>query len=137
MLYLCIHLEDVATKDLTLFLNKTPNLCLAALILMSMILGGMEVLLNLQDKEVSDSSSNTWSFVFLVGTIFWTYYDADRKDFEKPFDFGFLIYVFWPVAFPWYLVQTRGIEGLMIYFGFIFLWLAPWIMGLITYMYFT
>ena len=75
--------------------------------------------------------------MFFMSTIFWAYYDAGRKDFKKPFDFGFFIYVFWQVAFPWYLIKTRGIEGVVLYLGFIALWLFPWLSGLVTYVYFT
>lgn len=116
---------------------KTTHLCLLALIIASNLMGILEVLYNLQEKEIPTSTANIWNFVFLIGTIFWAYHDANREDFEKPFDFGFLVYVFWPIAFPWYLIQTRGFEGVLVYLGFIFLWLWPWCAGLVAYVYYS
>jgi len=116
-------------------MNK--NLYIYTLIFFASCMGVIEVLLNLQEKEVSDYTQSMWGLVFVILSILWAYYDADRSDFEKPFDFGFLIYVFWPVAFPWYLVKTRGVEGLLLFFGFISLWLSPWLSGLVAYVYFT
>ena len=100
-------------------------------------MGVIEVLLILQGKEVSESTLSAWGLVSVILSILWAYYDADRNDFKKPFDFGFLVYVFWPVAFPWYLVKTRGVEGLLLFLGFISLWLSPWLSGLVAYVYFT
>ena len=118
-------------------MKKATTLTIIALLIMSFFLCVIEVLLNLQEKEISTSTQATWGVIFLFLTIFWAYYDADREDFEKPFDFGFFIYAFWYVAFPWYLVKTRGIEGILLYIGFLAIWLAPWFSGLVAYVYYT
>jgi len=118
-------------------MSKNKNLYVYTLIGLAVCMGTVEVLLNLQDKVVSDSTQTIWGFVCLVLTILWAYFDADRPDFEKPYDFGLFAYVFWPIALPWYLFTTRGVEGLVVYFGFMSLWLGPWIAGLIAYTYFT
>lgn len=101
------------------------------------MVGVLEVFLIIKGKEISASTEAIWGAIFLFLTIYWAYYDAERDDFEKPFDFGFFIYVFWYVAFPWYLIKTRGIEGVLLLIGFLTIWLAPWLAGLITYVYFT
>ncbi len=115
-------------------MNK--NLYIYTLIAIAICMGILEVLLNLQEKEVSRSTQNIWGFIFVLLSILWAYYDAEREDFERPFDFGFLVYVFWPIAFPWYLFKTRGAEGILMLFGFISIWLGPWLAGLIAYVYF-
>jgi len=113
------------------------NLYIYFLLAFSFCLSVVQILLNLRGEEISDATDALWSGVFLLTTIFWAYYDADRRDFDKPFDFGFLIYVFWPIALPWYLIKTRGIEGLLIFLGFMAIWLGPWLAGLVAYVYFT
>jgi len=102
---------------------------------LSFCMGFIEVRLNLQEEVVSDATQTLWAGVFVLLSIFWAYYDAEREDFDKPFDFGFLVYVFWPVAFPWYLIKTRGTEGVLVLIGFITLWLGPWFAGLLAYVY--
>ncbi len=116
---------------------KKQDLYLLGLIVMSGCMTILEVLMNLKEQVVSDSTQAVWGTVFLVASILWAYYDADREDFEKPFDFGLFIYIFWPVAFPWYLVKTRGAEGALIFLGFISIWLGPWLAGLVAYVYYT
>ena len=118
-------------------MKQNNSLYIYALIVLSICLGIIEVLFNLQGEEVSESTQSIWGVVFLLLSILWAYYDADRSDFEKPFDFGFLVYVFWPIAFPWYLVKTRGAEGILVALGFVSIWLGPWIAGLVAYVYFT
>ncbi len=118
-------------------MNKIPRFIIIILLIFASLLSVVEIILNIQEKELSTSTQAIWDVMFFISTIFWAYYDADRKNFEKPFDFGFFIYVFWPVAFPWYLIKTRGIEGVVLYLGFIALWLFPWLSGLVTYVYFT
>jgi|GEM_PF-1615729 len=118
-------------------MTKNKDLYLYTLIGLAFCMGIIEVMLNLEGNMVSDSTQNVWGIAFALLSIHWVYYDADRADFNKPFDFGFLVYVFWPIAFPWYLFATRGIEGVLVLFGFVTLWLGPWLAGLITYVYFT
>ena len=103
----------------------------------SFCLGVVNVMLNLQGKDLSLSTDTLWGIAFLITTVFWAYYDADRGDFNKPFDFGLFIYVFWPIAFPWYLVKTRGAEGALMFLGFILLWKGPWLAGLVAYVYYS
>jgi hypothetical protein len=116
---------------------KNTKLYIYLLMVLSFLLVVIEVALNLQGKSVSNSTNSVWSLMFFVTTIFWAYYDADREDFNKPFDFGLFIYIFWPVAFPWYLLKTRGTDGSLMLLGFLVLWLGPWLAGLVTYVYFS
>lgn len=107
-----------------------------ALITLSISMGALEVILNLNDDGISDTTRSLWGFIFIVLSIMWAYADARQRNFHKPFDFGFLAYVLWPIVFPWYLVTTRGIKGILLFFGFLTCWLGPWLAGLITYVYF-
>lgn len=100
-------------------------------------MGFLEVNLNLKNEVASDSTQTLWGLAFIVLTIMWAYADSIPRKFHKPYEFGFLAYVLWPLAFPWYLLSSRGLEGLVLLFGFISIWLGPWMAGLIAYAYFT
>jgi len=97
----------------------------------------LEVILNLAGTDVSNSITLFWDGVFVICTVLWVKYDAKERGFIRPFDFDFLVYVLWPVAFPWYLIKTRGLEGLVLLFGFLWVLLIPWLSGLIAYVYYT
>jgi hypothetical protein len=86
-------------------MKKKKDLYIYTLIFLAICMGIIEIFLNLQGQELSESTQSVWGLVFVMLSILWTYYDADRSHFKRPFDFGFLIYVFWPIAFPWYLIN--------------------------------
>lgn len=117
-------------------MNK-KNIAVYLLLLLAVGMGTAEVLLNSYGELVSDATQSLWSLVFVIITIIWVIADADTNNFEKPFDFGFLIYIFWPVALPYYLVSTRGVEGIVLFLGFVGIWIGPWLAGLIAYTYFV
>lgn len=112
------------------------NLAVYILLLLSIGMGTVEVLFNSNGKLVSSSTQTLWSLVFSVITIVWVMADAKTNIFNKPFDFGFLMYIFWPIAFPYYLVSTRGVEGIVLFIGFVGILLGPWLAGLVAYNYF-
>jgi hypothetical protein len=116
---------------------KRNSLYIYSLIGLSTLMTVAEVAMNLEGQEVSDSTAFFWGAAFIILSIVWANKDAKTNNFEKPFDFGFLVYVFWPVAFPWYLVKTRGIDGVLIFLGFLFIWAVPSCFGLVAYVYFS
>jgi hypothetical protein len=116
---------------------KSQKLVIYVLMVLSFGMGVLEVVLNLHDEVVSDTTQSLWVLVFLVLSIMWVYADAKERSFHKPFDFGFIAYVLWPVVFPWYLITTRGVEGLVLFMGFLMIWFGPWLAGVVAYVYFT
>lgn len=115
-------------------MNK-KNLILSTLLLIASAIAIVEILLNSKGEVLSDSTQTLWGFAFYFLTIIWATVDADNHEFEKPFDFGFLMYIFWPIAFPYYLCKTRGFDGLVFYIGFIGIGSGPWLLGLVAYTY--
>ena len=94
-----------------------------------------EITLNIREDYLSDATQAAWGIIFILLSIFWAYYDAKESNFDGPFEFGFLVYIFWPVALPWYLVTTRGLEGVFVLLGLIALWIGPWLSGVVAYFY--
>lgn len=115
-------------------MNK-QNKIIFTLILLSIAMTVVEVILNARGEGLSDTTQILWGGIFIIMSTLWVVVDADSNNFEKPFDFDFLIYIFWPIALPYYLISTRGLEGAIIFFGFINLWLGPWLAGLVAYTY--
>ncbi|MEH6542493.1 MAG: hypothetical protein V7721_01000 [Porticoccaceae bacterium] len=115
-------------------MNK-KSLSISALIFLALGMGAVEVIMNSRGEVVSDSTQSLWGILFVIVTIVWAMADSETNEFDKPFDFGFLMYIFWPIALPYYLISTRGIEGIVLFFGFISIWLGPWLAGLVAYTY--
>ena len=74
-------------------------------------------------RPASTALADTVSVILLVMWI-----AADRKDhpqIERPFDYGFLVLMFWLPYLPYYLWRSRGAAGLWMFVGFLGLfWLG-------------
>ena len=117
-------------------LTTKKNLYLWVLILISLGMGVTEVILGSQGGVVSDTTQALWLFIFLVMSILWAVADTRSRHVEQPFDFDFLMYVFWPIALPYYLISTRGSEGMLMFLGFVLIGWGPWLAGVVAYVYF-
>lgn len=115
-------------------MNK-KNLITVTFILLAICVGTVEVILNSQGEVTSDVTQTAWGAISLFLTIVWAMADSETNDFDKPFDFGFLMYMFWPIALPYYLYSTRGLDGIVLYIGFMGVWVGPWLAGLVAYTY--
>lgn len=111
------------------------NLYIVILVLISLGMGVVEVAMNGRGEVVSDTTQWLWGLVFIVLSILWAVDDAQSSHFEKPFDFDFLMYIFWPLAFPYYLLSTRKYEGIPLFLGFLMIGIGPWLAGLVAYVY--
>lgn len=109
---------------------NNKNLIVFALTLLSLALAVVELMLNSGGESVSMATEVLWSLIFIMLTILWAEVDSRLTHFEKPFDFDFLMYIFWPVAFPYYLIATRGAKGGLVFAGFVALWCGPLVLGL-------
>jgi hypothetical protein len=118
-------------------MGQSQKIIIYVLLALSIGMSVLAVTASVKDSEVSDVAQSLWSLAFVFLIIMWVFGDAKERKFHKPFDFGFIIYVFWPILFPWYLVNTRGHEGILIFLGFIMLWIAPLLSGIIAYAYAT
>ena len=65
-----------------------------------------------------------WLVVFSVLTALWAREDR-RAGAAGPGHSWLLMVFFWPVALAYHLVKTRGLEGFVLYMGFLAIYLAP------------
>ncbi|MEX1033893.1 MAG: hypothetical protein WDZ30_11080 [Cellvibrionaceae bacterium] len=108
-----------------------------ALVLISFLLSIVEIYLNLQEEVVSDTTTVLWALAFAFLVAIWATKDPKKSEFDTPFEFGFIMYLFWPLMLPYYLVKTRGLEGLVLFIGFVAIYLIPYFSGLVAYVYFS
>ena len=59
----------------------------------------------------------SWSYIFLL--LMWVYTDSKEQSNKifRPFDYGYLIFLFWLPYLPYYFWRTRGVLGLVWLFG--------------------
>lgn len=111
------------------------RILLLALVALGLAIGGYEAALFTQGRQVGSAFHETCSLAFLVLLVLWVDRDCRKhKNVYRPFDFGFLVFVFWLPYLPYYLVRTRGTWGLVWLLGFVlvsnFGYLLKWIIYL-------
>ena len=114
----------------------TKSIYLTLLLLFSAGMASVEIITGLKGYETEAKTQILWSLTFIVLTIFWLKEDAKINKFDIPFDMDFLLYLLWPITLPWYLISTRGADGIILFIGFLFLYIGPWLSGLVAYAYF-
>jgi len=73
--------------------------------------------------NVYSESANLWTLVSFFLIALWLRLDLRMNGY--PYDYGINIYAFWAIAFPYYLVETRGKLGMLGFLGFMLLVLFP------------
>ena len=76
------------------------NSYILALCFTSVAMAAIEVMFNSQGEVVSDATQSLWALSCVLITVFWVLADAKTQRFEKPFEFGFLMYILWPLSLP-------------------------------------
>jgi hypothetical protein len=98
---------------------------LAALVGLSVVVGAYQAVLFALGHFAGAPFHAIWSLVFLLLLVSWVDLDCrERKDIYRPFEFGFLVFVFWLPYLPYYLLRTRRARGLLWLLGFFLLFYA-------------
>ena len=88
---------------------NNQSIFLVTLAVLSLFIGIAVVVLYFNDLEVSAGFNGLWQFVIVVLLVMWVNEDSkNNKKIYKPFDFGFLVFLFYIIYFPYYLIKTRG-----------------------------
>lgn len=111
---------------------KTKTYYLLTLVAISVISAIYEAMVYWHDLVASNNILFIGQLLFVVLLVMWV--DTDSKDQAKiyrPFEFGYLVFLFWVPYLPYYLWRTRGTRGVIVLSGLIGLfflgYMAQWI----------
>lgn len=95
-------------------MEREKKILAGFLVLMSVLVGCYELCLFISGLENPGAVTGTWKILFVILLIIWVDLDSrPRPDIYRPFEFGFLIFIFWPVYIPYYLVKTRKLKAIL------------------------
>ena len=102
---------------------RSPTLYLLAMVVGSLLVATVEVLAYWRDVELSSPVVDAWPVIFLVLLVLWVVEDSKAQPgIEKPFEFGFLVFI-WAIPYlPYYLWRTRRLKGIWMLVGLVLLY---------------
>lgn len=111
------------------------KILLLAIAVLSLVVGGYEAALFSMGRFVGLPFQTMWSLVFLVLLVLWVDSDCrERKNIYRPFEFGFLVFLFWLPYLPYYLLRTRRAWGLLSLLGFVVLFYSGYLLEWVVYL---
>lgn len=116
---------------------KPPAVYLLALVVGALLVSSVEVLAYWRDVELSSPIVDAWPVIFLGLLVLWVVEDSKAQPgIEKPFEFGFLVFI-WAVPYlPYYLWRTRRWRGIWLLTGLVVLYflgyLGQWALYLLS-----
>jgi hypothetical protein len=108
---------------------RTKTWFLVTLVAASVLTGAYEVILYWLDVESAGSALSVSGLVFVVLLVCWV--DADSNDYPqiyRPFEYGYLVLLFWIPYLPYYLWRTRRGVGLLMLAGFVALYFLGYLL---------
>ena len=73
----------------------------------------------IEGGSVSERTGLLWVLIFAILVALWATNDKSVRREEKPFEYSFFVFLFWPIALPYHLIRSRGVEGLLMFLGFL------------------
>jgi hypothetical protein len=84
-------------------------------------------------SAVAQMAATVLVYVLPLFIIFWVLQDARQRRCVPCFDFGFLLFMAFPLSVVWYLFWTRGWKGLALLAAFVGLFLVPWMFAIFVF----
>ena len=99
-----------------------------------MLVAAVETLSYWRDVEPASPLVSAWPLIFFVLLVLWVVEDSKaHPSIAKPFEFGFLVFI-WAIPYlPYYLWRTRRLRGLLLLAGFVALYLLGYLGQLAVY----
>jgi hypothetical protein len=118
-------------------LKNNQKWIVLGLLFASLAYAWLEVFAALKEQVTSEETNFIWSILFAVVIALWTSNDAKEKKLYEPFEYSYFVFLFWPLVLPYHLAKTRGTDGVIMFMGVVFLYMLPFLSGLVTWAYFA
>lgn len=98
------------------------------LVIVSLLGAIYEGVLYWYSAEPAENLLSLWQLFFIVLLVLWV--DADSKnhpEIYRPYEYGYLVFIFWLPYLPFYLWRTRRAFGMVMFGGFLALFYLGYI----------
>lgn len=104
------------------------------LILASVAVAIYEFVLYLYGIVPSENIYKLWSLIFILLIVMWIDFDSrEQEKIYRPFEYGFLVLIFWSLYLPYYFIKTRKLKGIVFLLGLLLLFNLGYLMQWLYY----
>jgi hypothetical protein len=86
-----------------------------------------------REVEPPPSFSLMYGIGFLWGIGWWLLKDSRKRGVAWVFDMGLFLYIAWPFFMLYYLLKTRGTQGLFVILSFVGVYVGALMVGMVLY----
>ncbi len=84
---------------------------------------------------LSERTGVLWIICFAMLVALWAKNDAKARGERKPFEYSYFVFLLWPAVLPYHLIKSRGIDGLVMFIGFLAIHELPSMVTVVAYVY--
>ena len=107
---------------------------IAGVIVLSAVNAVLGAVVTIRGVRLSESTEMLWYFVFSLLVAVWLKNDIAEQGSETDRQYPhYVIFLFWPLLLPYHLTRSRGIEGVVLFLGFVALYTAPGLVQFIAW----
>jgi hypothetical protein len=128
-----VKLEPAVMKQ---YQQKIQTWIVAGLLVMSLLYSMAGAYMIIKGGAVSDRTGLLWVLAFALLVALWAKNDKELRNEQKPFEYSFFVFLFWPFVLPYHLIRSRGVEGLLMFIGFLAMHELPYYIATLAWVYF-
>jgi hypothetical protein len=113
---------------------RTKTWILGGMVTVSVLMALYEGVLSWHGLEGRPALLSLCGTVFVYLLVLWVDTDAkEHPEIYRPFEYGYLVLLWWVPYVPYYLWRTRGAVGLLMFLGFTALYLMAFLIQWLVY----
>jgi hypothetical protein len=109
----------------------SPTVLFYVFVLLAQLVTGLYVASGIETPPLFDLLSRI-SFLWILG--WWLRADTEKRQVPWVYDMGFFLYLAWPFIMLHYLVESRGVRGLLLIVTCIAIYIGSGLTGVVLYL---
>ena len=115
-------------------MERTKSFLVVGLVLLAVISAIYAGIMYWEGYESSERLFTVWETLFVLFLVWWVELDSrERAEIYRPYEYGFLVLIYWGLYVPYYFIQTRKLKGVLVIIALVLLFEASYIVPYIIY----
>lgn len=113
------------------------KIVIIGLMSISILYSAVETVAALEGQITSAHLHFSWSVAYALFIALWAANDEKIEDLYTSYEYLYVALLLWPIFLPYYLIKTRGMDGVLMFAGILGIYLLPFLCRLVAGAYFA